>query len=264
DGTISAFFADIGQEVYEGQLIARVTNESFETAQQATARAVEAAQARLNSLESAVLASRLEASRARAEASRARGDYDRLERTQRRQEMLYREGAAPKLAAERAAREYELAQSEYRGLEGVATRSEDRVNQILRDMDAAKRALDEKNAELEDIKTRLGASELLSPAQGIVVGRKGDPGAEVTVDRKDFFQIAVDLNLLEVVLEPEPPVLNLLKAGQAALIVVADQPGDGILGSLRALEKSQAIIAFTSPNPAIKPGQTAQVRIKLK
>ena len=264
DGMITALFADNGQEVYEGQLLARITSEGLEASREAAVRALEGAQNRLNTIESAVLAGRLEASRARAAASRARSDFDRLERIHSRQQMLLREGAVARQNAERTAREFEMAQSEYQALDDVATRAEERVSNMLKDLDAARRVVEEKNAELEDIKARLAASELVSPVTGLVVGRNGSMGEQVTAERRDFFQIAVNLSQLEVVLEPEPPILKLIGAGQPALVMTAEQAGEGLEGSVKGIDGTLVIVRFVSPNPAIKPGMTAQVRVRLK
>src|SRR5207237_7889373 len=91
EGTVGALFVDVGQEVFEGQLLARITNEGLETGQQAAQRELESAQSRVNTLESQVIAARLEASRAQADLSRARGEYERLDKLYRRQQMLYNE-----------------------------------------------------------------------------------------------------------------------------------------------------------------------------
>ena len=96
EGVVGAFFADVGQEVFQGQLLARITNQGLETGQQAAQKEAEVAQSKVNALESEIVSARLEASRARADASRARGEYDRLEKIYRRQQMLFNEGATPK------------------------------------------------------------------------------------------------------------------------------------------------------------------------
>jgi hypothetical protein len=36
-----------------------------------------------------------------------------------------------------------------------------------------------------------------------------------------------------------------------------------MLGAVKAIQGEQVIVAFTNPNPAVKPGMTAQVRIKV-
>ncbi len=51
DGIVGAVFADVGQEVFEGQLLARIANEGLETGRQIAERSVENAQSRVTSLE---------------------------------------------------------------------------------------------------------------------------------------------------------------------------------------------------------------------
>ena len=38
---------------------------------------------------------------------------------------------------------------------------------------------------------------------------------------------------------------------------------NGMLGSVASIQGAQVTVAFTSPNPNVKPGMTAQVRIKV-
>src|SRR2546423_679740 len=51
EGTVGALFADVGQEVFEGQLLARITNEGLETGQQMAQKTLDNAQSRVNTLE---------------------------------------------------------------------------------------------------------------------------------------------------------------------------------------------------------------------
>jgi multidrug resistance efflux pump len=85
----------------------------------------------------------------------------------------------------------------------------------------------------------------------------------VNQDLKDLFQIAVELSSLEVVVEPEPPVLERIRPGQEAVIQVAEIPGEGLPGKVREIKSGQVVVEFVSPSPAVQPGLTAQVRIKL-
>jgi HlyD family secretion protein len=262
EGTIGAFFAEIGQEVFEGQLLARLTNEGLETGEQSAKRDVEITQSRVNTLESEIVSARLEASRARADASRAQGEYDRLDKIHRRQQMLFNEGATPKLAFEKSAREFEQAQSEFRTLEQLAANAESRVADLVRNLDAEKRTLREKTDRLENASARTGATELVSPTQGMVVARNGEVGQSVAPDRADFFQIATQLSQLEVVLDPDPPTMRRIQPGNPAMVTLPDQGADGMLGSVKSIQGAQVVVEFTSPNPAVKPGMMAQVRIK--
>src|SRR5260370_39215837 len=87
EGIVGAFFAEVGQEVFQGQLLARITNQGLETGQQAAQKEAEVAQSKVNSLESEIVSARLGASPARADASRARSEYDRLDNIHRRRQM---------------------------------------------------------------------------------------------------------------------------------------------------------------------------------
>ncbi len=260
EGLVGAVFADVGQEVFEGQLLARIANEGLETSRQMAEGTVEKAQARVNSLESELVSARLEASRAHADLSRARTEYERIDKIHRRQQMLYGEGATPRLTYEKSSREFELAQSEFHSLEQVAAQSEARVAGLNRSIDAEKRSLGEKTAELETATAQSEATEVVSPVDGLVVGRSGEVGQAVGPDRSDLFRIATQLSQLEVVLDADPGALSRIKPGQPALVAVPEQ--GGMAGAVKAIVGDQVVVGFTSPNPAVKPGMTAQVRIK--
>jgi multidrug resistance efflux pump len=263
EGMVGAFFVDVGQEVFEGQLLARISNEGLDTGQQMAQRTLENAQERVDTIESALISARLEASRARADATRARAEYERVDKLYRRQQMLLAEGATPRLTYEKINRDFELAQTERGNLERVAAAAQERVDDLVKSLDTEKRTVADKNAELESAKARVGAAELLSPAQGIVVARNGEVGEPVARDKPDLFRIATDLSQLEVVLDSDPHSLRSIQPGQAALVSLPDQGAEGMIGTVKSIEGGQVIVAFSNPNPAVKPGMTAQVRIKV-
>jgi multidrug resistance efflux pump len=137
------------------------------------------------------------------------------------------------------------------------------LEEIVKSLDAEKRALAEKSAELETAKARAGATDLVSPVPGMVVARNGEVGQSVGPDKGDFFQIATQLSQLEVILDPDPPAMRRIRLGQPALVSLPEQGSDGMLGAVKAIQGAQVIVAFSSPNPAVKPGMLAQVRIKV-
>jgi multidrug resistance efflux pump len=264
DGTIEFLGPEPGQEVYEGELLARIKNQGLEVAQQLAQAQAERAQTRVESLNSSLIAARLEASRARADASRAQTEAERAEKAYLRQQILQKEGAARRLEFEKAEKEYQLTAAHYRALDELARQAERRVDAFGTELDNARRLLEDKNRDLEDAAQDVAAAEILSPVNGIVVARSKTIGDEVTRDLKDLYQIAVDLSLLEAVVEPEPPVLARLRPGQDALVILAEAPGNGLPGTVREVKTGEVVIEFTSPSPAVHPGLTAQVRIKLR
>jgi multidrug resistance efflux pump len=264
-GSVAEFLVDVGQEVYEGELLARIANQGLETANESAKAAMELAQARVEKAGSAILSARLEATRARADAIRARSEYDRAQRTYQRQKMLHSEGATPRLVYEKAEREYESSQAEFQSLDELARVTENRVSELLKEQENAKRILQDKAEELEQTTASLASADVRAPVDGLVVERKGEVGKEVgPQEREELFRVAVNLGELQVRVNPDPAMLKRLKQGEPALVMVADLGGEGLAGTVKELQGNAVTVAFTSPNPVVKPGMTAQVRIKLK
>ncbi|MGH9673486.1 MAG: hypothetical protein ACRD44_09920, partial [Bryobacteraceae bacterium] len=137
-----------------------------------------------------------------------------------------------------------------------------RVSSLSRDLDLARKSLDEKNSDLEEAETALQSADVLSPVDGVVIAVKAAAGDEVTPALADFIRISTDTSRLLLVVEPEPAVLSRMKPGLPALIQVAEAP-EGIEGAVREIKESRVLIEFASPSPATKPGMTAHVKIKL-
>jgi multidrug resistance efflux pump len=94
------------------------------------------------------------------------------------------------------------------------------------------------------------------------MGRSGQPGETVNRAASDLFQIAVNLNQLVVVLSPDPKTLERIRPGVPASIQIAEAP-EGITATVREVKSGQVFVDFTSPSPALRPGLTAQVRLRL-
>ena len=262
DGIIDAMFAEIGQEVSQGQLLARVKSGRVDAVLEAATAEYERIQARVNNADEALVAARLESSRAQADAVRAKSDFERADKNFQRQQMLNKEGATPRLVFEKAQREYTEAKQELENKQTLFANAESQQDAIGKELDAAKRTLEEKNLLLDQAKADASAGELVSPADGVVVSRRGQAGEEVSPTVTDFFQIATELGSLEVVLEPAPPALARIKPGQQAFVHPAEFPED-VPAKVREIRGSQVIVEFESPSPAIRPGMTASVRIVL-
>jgi len=264
DGTIVAIFAETGQEVFEGQLLLRLSNIGLETARDLARKAVDAAQDRVNSIESQIIAARLDASRARAEAAKARAEFDRLSRNYERQRYLYAEGATPRQTLDRVSSEYEAFKGAFEGYEQNARRAEERVEKLLRDLEAAKNVLRDRQEDLEDSQTNLADSEMVAPVPGVILSRKADIGQPVARSMTDFMQIATRLEEMEAVLDAPPPVLQQVRPGQQAWVFVADVGGEGIQGQVKGIDQGQVIVEFRNPYPALRPGMSTLVRIQLQ
>src|SRR5689334_14235288 len=96
-GNVDAFLAEVGEDVFQGQLLARIGSSGLDNARDAANQEVERAQDQVSKLESAVNGVRMEASRAEADAQRARLQMERAQKNYERQTTLNREGATPRL-----------------------------------------------------------------------------------------------------------------------------------------------------------------------
>ena len=261
DGEVESVLAETGDEVYEGQVLARIINKGLETTKELAETAVESSRSRVSKLEAAILSGRLEASRARADATRARSEYERLEKTFRRQQMLLREGATPRLAFEKSQKEFSNAEIEFQSLDTLAKQAEDRVQSLNTDLTAAKRVLDDKQKQLEDADAGIQAGEVHAPVDGTVVSRKADAGKVVGPDAESrlLFQIATDLTSMEAVVDADPSFLKRLQPGMPVSIFVADVQ-QGIEGHVKEVRAGDVVVEFSNPSPLVKPGMPVQVR----
>jgi HlyD family secretion protein len=263
EGKIESFQVEVGAEVYEGQLLAQVRSESLEGVRERAEADYAKAEERLHTLETSLSAARLEASRASADASRVRNDLDRASRNFQRQKMLLAEGATPRLTFEKAQKEFQSLEVESKNLDAVAAVAEDRIGSTQRDLDAARKLLETKSEDLDVAKERIGSGDVLSPVTGIVVGRRGQAGDDVHPSMTDLFQIASDLSVMHAVADASPAQISRVKPGQPATVLIAEMGGEILQGAIAKVEDGKIIVEFPSPNPLIKPGLTAHIRIKL-
>lgn len=263
EGVIEQYLVEIGEEVYEDQLLARIGSMRLESARDAAKAEVERIRDRINVIETTLISARLEESRASADASRARSELQRVEKIYQRQQLLYREGATPRLTFEKAEKDYQLAKAESESLDDLARQVVERVSSLNRELDAARRMLEEKQLQLEDAEKDMQAADVRSPVDGVVVGRYGDAGDPVDASIEDLIQIAVDLSALEVVVEAAPGELREVQEGQPAALSIAEAFEEIIEGIVREIGEGRLVVEFTSPSSAIRPGTTAQVRITL-
>jgi len=252
----------VGQEVYEGQLLAQIRSAGLETDRDAASAALNQLRTRLFTVESRVIELNMKASQANEEAGRVRADLDAAQKSFQRQQMLVKEGVGKRLDLEKAQELLETLRARFEGLDQVAKIAESRAAEASKDQDALRKELADRTRQHEGAVAQVASGEVVSPASGLVIAKRGEPGEEVTVEIEDLFTIATNLTALRVVLQPEPPVLAKIKAGQEAIIQVAELP-DGILAQVGEVRDGQVLIEFNSPNPIVRPGMTVQVFVKL-
>lgn len=264
EGNIETFLVNVGEEVFEGQVLARVGSAGLETNREQAAAALEHAQEQLTRAENAVGSARLEASRADADLQRARLQMERTQKVFDRQKTLHTAGATPRIVYEKAVDEFEASQKEFEIMDRAARAAHEGVQSAMEQLAGAKKVVADKNQELEQAQGAFEAAEVRAPVSGTVVGRKGETGKPAEEAGDDMFQIATDLYALEVTLELNPEQVKKVFPGQQALVLVLDLQSAGLPGVVKDVKDSRATVEFNSPMPGIKPGMRADVRLRLE
>jgi HlyD family secretion protein len=258
DGTVEQFLAEVGQHVSEGEVLARIKNPRLSAAQQLAKLNAEQAQNRLNQLEAALIAARLEVSRSEADASRVKSAVDQSEKAFERQQMMFREGVAPRLAYEKAEQEYKGWQVESQKLAETAKRAAEQVESTTKELEPARTAIAQSTSELEDAEAEMAAGEVNALADGVVIARRGKVGRQVTTATSDLFRIAADPQILEVVANTTARI----KPGQSAAIQFGNVAGP-ITGTVREVKSGQVFLDIANPPPIVAPGMSVRVKIQL-
>lgn len=260
DGDIDVFLVEVGQEVFTGQPLARIGSSGLESQRQTAAAAVAKAEGEVERAESAVTSARMESSRADADQQRSRTAMEKQRAVYERQQTLNQAGATPRLAWEKAQREYQAAQQEFDIMDKAARLSDGQLQAALNALGAARKTLLDRNQELDAARNNMQSAEIRSPVDGVVVARNGEPGRPASAD---IFDIATDMYALEVALEPPPPVLQRLRPGQPALVLILDLQSAGMPGQVKEIKDNQVVVEFNCALPAVKPGMPVDVRLKL-
>ncbi|MGD0497145.1 MAG: hypothetical protein ABSC23_01790 [Bryobacteraceae bacterium] len=262
-GTIESFLVDVGQEVFEGDTLARVGSQGLESAVENASDAVDRAQARVDKADAAANAARMEQSRASADLDRAHTLFSQASDLYAKQQMRYRLGAISRNAYNAAQADYNAAQHDFELKENSLRTASAYVDSLQKLAEGEKKDLDEKNQELKAAKGDLTAADVYAPADGLVVARNGQVGQPAQDAGNQMFAIATDLAYMEVVLDPEPPVLKRIVPGMQALVLIPELTDAALSGDVKGIDGSQVIVEFVNTLPAVKPGMKASVHLKL-
>lgn len=261
DGVLETATVDAGQEVYEGQLLAQIKNQQVEGERTQVEGEYLKTQERVTQLETLHAQARLEAFRAEADANQAKQTLDRLEKVYRRQELLYREGATPRLTFEKSMNEYENALKDSEARSSLARVAANRLAQVNKDLADSRKLVDSLNQEFDKASTALQAMQVYSPSSGIVLERVVQPGGPVK-EGQEILRLTPSLSRLRVVLDVDESEAKLLKVGAAALVILGEA-GEPVTGKIESIEKNVVRVEFANPDPTVKLGTAAQVRLKL-
>jgi multidrug resistance efflux pump len=262
-GNIEAFMAEVGDQVGEGQALARVGAMNLEADRENATNDVQKAQDRVTQAEAAVKDARLEESRAAAELEKAKAVLQRSNDTYAKQKVRIDAGAIPRLEFEKSESDRQIAQQTFDVMEKAWRAASDNIQAMQELEDRERVPLDQAVQKLQDVQAALDATDVRSPVEGWVVARQGQVGQPAESAGEQMFQIATDLAALEVVLDPKPEALKRIYPGMQALVLIPEVTDAAITGDVKAIDGKEAIVEFISSMPAVRPGMKADVRLKL-
>ncbi|MGQ9633084.1 MAG: HlyD family secretion protein [Bryobacteraceae bacterium] len=262
DGRIESLRADVGQQVYEGQVLAQIRSSALEAERGMAQMELNRLRTRLGTLESRVIELNLKAAQAKEEAARARVEMDAAQKELLRRQYQFKEGAIRRLDLEQAQQLFESASSRFEAFDKLAKIAETRAADARRELDLLQAEVNAKTKAYEETVEQLNSGDVVAPVDGVIIARKGQTGQDITMDVEDLFVIATDLVNMRVVVDAPPPELARVRPGQEVLIQIAELP-DAIVGKVGEVQEGRAVIEFTNPNPAVvKPGMAVHVQIR--
>jgi multidrug resistance efflux pump len=263
DGTLEEIAVQVGDEVTEGQILGRIANASLVENEKDTRAELDRAEGRLTTVEGEMTAARLEDSRLSAELVRSRLEAQRAARVCERQQTLFKEGATPRLTYERAERENNMAKTEYERVQGQANATAERTAGLRHEVEQATKTVAEAQAAHEAAQTALASAHLVAPSGGLVVSISKNVGDDVRKAVTALIEIATDLTQLIAEADAPQAYTSRLAAGQPALLVMAELPGEGLPVTLKSVEPGRATVEFATPTPLVRPGMTGLLKLKL-
>ncbi len=256
-GILDSWFVDVGAEVYEDQLVGRIRNADLDAALQTAQAAVDRAELRIAQLDAQVMSTKLEVSRTDADQIHAHNELDRIEKVYQRYKLLMAADAIARLTFEKTEADYKSAKTEAANRDAASKDAQEKAAALDHDSEEAKSALADRTSALEKAKQDIAECDLHSPADGLVLTRDIHQGDKVEA-KSALMTIATDLTKLAVSLAPDPRALARIRTGQHAFVRVSDAelPGD-----VHEVRGTDVIVWFTAPEPIMKFGTAAQVRI---
>ncbi|HYL79009.1 MAG TPA: efflux RND transporter periplasmic adaptor subunit [Bryobacteraceae bacterium] len=261
DGTVEQFVADVGDDVAKSDVLARIRNPKLATQQEEQRLNGERARNRVQELDAALIAARVEVSRSEADATRVQLELARAQKEFERQQMMMREGVTPRLVFEKAEQDYNALKTQAENLAETHQRAQERVASLTKELEAAQKAAEKGAKEMERAPGGPGEGEVISPEDGVVLARRGKEGDPVTKKMPDLFELGVDLGKLQVVVTPDAQSAPQIRIGKTAYIAIKEFPSTA-QGTVREVKAGQAWIEFLSPAQGVRPGMTAEVTIK--
>ena len=262
DGTIEQFLAEIGDDVSQGEVLARIRNPKLATAQDSAQAEAERTRTRVAELEASLLSARLEVSRSDADATRAKLELDKAGKEYERQKLLFSEGITARLVFEKSEQDYNTLKTQVQTMAETSKKASERVASLNKELAVSQQLLERRTTAFQDAQLERSSGEVDAPADGVVISRRGEVNRPVTRSVTDLFQIAVDLETLQAIVSPDAQTLRRIHPGEIAVVEIAETQSTA-QGKVTEVKPGEVVIEFASPSPSIRPAMAARVTIKL-
>lgn len=244
-GKLIEVLVDFNDEVTEGQLLARIDPDTFQSR-------VEASQAQLNIARANLSVQRAGVARAEANLKRQQSDLARFEPLLEENAIAEIEVDATRSAYEQALADVKSAKAQVENAEAVVVQQQASLRQAQVDLDR---------------------TEIRAPINGVVVLRNVDVGQTVAASLQApvLFEIAQDLSKIQIEADVNEADIGSVREGNTVSFSVDAFPNRNFTGEVRQVRLAPTeeanIVSYTviinadNPGKILYPGMTASVEI---
>jgi HlyD family secretion protein len=244
-GQIRELLVDYNSRVRQGDIVARINPQTYESRVQEAEANLQAARASLLS--------------AQSELNRQRVTTLNLERDLKRKRELLDKNFI-------SAAEFDTNQSAYDAQKAVLTSAEAQVAN-------SQAQVKQREALLYSARTELEKTIIRAPVDGTVIKRSVEPGQTVaaSLQAPELFIIAQDLTAMQVEVSVDEADVGRIREGQEATFTVDAFPGQTFRGEVMQVRKASlvvqnvvtyvVVVSAANRDQSLLPGMTANVRI---
>jgi multidrug resistance efflux pump len=260
NGSIMAFLAEVGDQVFQNQVLARVGAGDLESARENAQRAVDKAQERVDSAQDDLNRAQMEESRSSADLQRAREVFEKADALYSKYKNAQRFKAVAKNVFDKSEQDYESARQEYEASRKSWEAAQDMVRVCQNVLDTAKQALQKRVEDFNEASRGMEATEIKAPVDGYLVARNGQVGQSAEEVGEQMFQIATDFAAMEFTVSPPADVLKKLAPGRDAVVLIPEMSDAAVPGKVKSVNGSEVVVEFVANLPALRPGLRATAR----
>jgi HlyD family secretion protein len=258
-GQLRDVLVDFNSEVKQGQLIARIDPQTFETRVQQAQADVDAARAQVMTQQANIAASRAALAKAEVDLAEAKRDLDR-------KQQLVDKGFIS--GAER-----DKAQATFNSATEQVNTARAQTNVSAAGLRNAEAVVKQREAALAQARIDLGRTEIRAPVNGVVIKRSVERGQTVaaSLQAPELFVIAENLTDMQVDASIDESEIGRIRIGQKSTFTVDAFPGRSYEGTVKQIRKAAqnvsnvvtytVVISAANPSRELLPGMTANVRI---